>query len=72
MGVGMKYQFNCPACRTIIEMDFRMKDKPQSIVCPNCGGKAKTEISSVTVIYNGSGFASTDIPRKSGLEGYEY
>lgn len=67
----MKYLFKCEDAH-IFELDFKMaEERPEPIVCPKCKKTAHRYISSATeVIYNGTGWTTTDIPRKSGLEDY--
>jgi putative FmdB family regulatory protein len=64
------YTFQC-SNNHVFDLQLSMKDPRTDIKCPVCGAAARRKIlSGVTVHYNGTGFASTDITRKSGLEGY--
>jgi predicted nucleic acid-binding Zn ribbon protein len=63
-----KYNYKCNA-EHITEHDFSLEeDKPKQVVCPVCGKPAKRTWFSISVHYHGTGFYSTAISRKSGLE----
>ena len=70
------YEFICTnkTCEHIFAEEIGMNEytRNRSIyTCPVCKSVAKRYIKNVPPVrYNGTGFASTDIPRKSGLEGY--
>jgi putative FmdB family regulatory protein len=64
------YTFQCSDDH-VFDLKLRMTDPRTDVKCPVCGAASRRKIqSAVTVHYNGTGFASTDIPRKSGMEGY--
>lgn len=64
----MTYNYICVSCNNLFEQEHRMVEEP-TISCPECGGQArKAIVNSVAVIFNGTGFYSTAIPRRSGLE----
>jgi len=75
----MKYLYKCDKYNHITEHEFPMGENPEIVLCglePEEGGKpcgytARRYIGEMAPVrFNGTGFASTDIPRKSGLEGY--
>ena len=52
------YEFQCTDCKEIFEEFVPVGQKTHK--CPHCGGKAKKIISSVGIIFKGSGFYCTD------------
>lgn len=65
------YTLVCIDCSHVFEVKLKMADSRDGIVCPECGGQSRRYIQSATPVqYNGTGFTRTEIPRKSGLEGY--
>ena len=76
----MKYTYRCEHGH-IVEYTFPMGENPEWLQCEysredapgiTCGASAIRYIGEIPPIrYNGTGFASTEIPRKSGLEGYQ-
>ncbi|MCD6217902.1 zinc ribbon domain-containing protein [bacterium] len=61
------YEFKCTKCKTIFE--DRVPVGQHTHKCPICGGKAKKQISSVGIIFKGSGWYCTDNRRGSTLNG---
>lgn len=53
------YSYKCQKCSLIIEKLQSMKDEPL-ITCEKCGGKLKKQFGVPAVVYNCSGFHSTD------------
>lgn len=65
----VEYEYKCKKCATVFVVQGWQET---AVKCPVCGGDSRRYISDMPPVrYNGTGFASTDIPRKSGLEGYE-
>jgi len=52
------YEFQCTKCREVFEETVPVGQRTHK--CPHCGGKAKKKISSVGIIFKGSGFYCTD------------
>jgi putative FmdB family regulatory protein len=52
------YEFQCTSCREVFEDTVPVGQRTHK--CPHCGGKAKKMISSVGIIFKGSGFYCTD------------
>jgi len=52
------YEFQCVKCKEIFEDEVPVGQRTHK--CPHCGGKAKKLISSVGIIFKGSGFYCTD------------
>lgn len=55
------YVFRCEACKTDWNKDFRVKDKPSGIECPDCGNMARTVITASPVIFKTEGFPGNDM-----------
>lgn len=53
------YDYKCAACGTVREHRQSISDEPLR-VCPDCGGEYKRIITSVGVIFKGSGFHIND------------
>lgn len=63
-----KYTYKCDKCDAIVTLDLRMSDAGNTQFCPLCDSEIRRYIGAVPAVrYNGTGFASTDIPRKSGI-----
>ena len=58
------YDYDCAGCGHRFERRQGFDADPVE-VCPRCQGQAHRRFHSVTVIYKGSGFYTTDYPRKS-------
>lgn len=52
------YEYRCPSCG-VFEVLQRISEKRLQ-TCPDCGEEVKKLISKPTVIFNGSGFYTTD------------
>lgn len=69
----MKYQYKCSKGH-ITEHDYKMGHNPEWVACPNekcmeLNGHAVRYLGEMPPVqFNGTGFASTEIPRRSGLE----
>ena len=59
------YEFQCVKCKEIFEDTVPVGQRTHK--CPHCGGKAKKLISTVGIIFKGSGFYCTD--NRSGSDG---
>ena len=57
------YDYQCAACGHRFELRQGFDAEPIE-VCPRCQGQAHRRFHSVTVIYKGSGFYTTDYARK--------
>lgn len=53
------YQYKCNDCETIFERQQRMVEPPVR-ECPECQGSVRRLITSVGVVFKGSGFYVTD------------
>lgn len=61
------YEFQCVECNEIFEELVHVGQKTHK--CPDCGGKGKKIISSVGIIFKGSGWYCTDHRSKSAVNG---
>lgn len=73
----MIYLYKCSEGH-VSEHIFPMTKQPKAVSCPVSEGGNPCELSAKRhyqgmppVHYNGSGFTTTEIPRKSGLEDYQ-
>jgi putative FmdB family regulatory protein len=66
-----EFEYKCTKCGEIVVVNVWQQSP---LVCPKCDeGVCRRIITTVpSVHYNGTGFASTDIPRESGLEDYTF
>ena len=58
------YEYQCDECGVRFER-MQSMSSPSVAVCPECGGHVHRVISSVGVIFKGSGFYTTDNRRSS-------
>jgi putative FmdB family regulatory protein len=49
------YEYECPACKTVVEVQQRMADAPLS-TCPECGGAVKKIMSRSSFQLKGGGW----------------
>ena len=56
----MIYQYQCPNDGEMVEIERKMSDPEESYVCGSCGASLNRVYTSVPVMFNGSGFYSTD------------
>jgi putative FmdB family regulatory protein len=59
------YDYKCSDCGTVKEVFQKMSDEPLT-TCPECGGAFKRIITSVGIIFKGSGFHINDYRGNSG------
>ena len=62
------YTYRCNECGHQFEQRQRMSDDPLTI-CPVCEGKIRRVVSSVGVVFKGSGFYVTDNRGKNSANG---
>ena len=60
------YQYKCNDCETIFERQQRMVEPPVR-ECPECQGSVRRLITSVGVVFKGSGFYVTDNRKLAGF-----
>jgi len=51
------YEYECPACEKVIEVQQRINDDPMS-TCPDCGGEVKKLVSMSSFHLKGGGWYS--------------
>ncbi|MDP6043005.1 MAG: zinc ribbon domain-containing protein [Dehalococcoidales bacterium] len=57
------YEYECGHCQTHFDCKQSFDEEPVTM-CPECRGKARRVISSIPVIFKGSGFYITDSRKK--------
>jgi putative FmdB family regulatory protein len=62
-----KFDYQCRKCGHVFEKEHHIGENPK-VKCPVCRGRSKKLISSVGIVFKGSGFYCTD-NRKSGGNG---
>jgi putative FmdB family regulatory protein len=64
-GVAMPvYEYECPTCEKVFEVQQRMSDDPLKI-CPDCGGEVKKLVSMSSFHLKGGGWYSDGYSSKS-------
>jgi putative FmdB family regulatory protein len=58
------YEYQCDRCSSRFDVRCGLEDR-NGARCPSCGGKSRRLFSAVPIIFNGSGFYTTD-NRKNG------
>lgn len=53
------YEYECTLCHQRFERKQRFDEEPVG-TCPHCQGKARRLLHSISVIFKGSGFYTTD------------
>ena len=61
------YEYECGVCQCHFERKQSFDEEPADM-CPKCDGQARRVISSVPVIFKGSGFYITDSRKGSATE----
>lgn len=54
-----RYDYKCPSCGTVFEIEHRMSEFPK-VICPNCGTQAERTFQSYGIEFKGSGYYNTD------------
>ncbi len=62
-----RYDYRCPACHHVFEVEHGMNEKP-TVHCPKCGTEASRVFEASGITLKGSGFYNTDM-RGSGGSG---
>lgn len=62
------YEYECPACEKVFEMQQRIADAPVEI-CPECGGPVKKLISMSSFQLKGGGWYADGYSQTSGGAG---
>ncbi|RUM33755.1 MAG: zinc ribbon domain-containing protein [Desulfobulbus sp.] len=58
------YEYECPSCEKVFEVQQRMSDDPLKI-CPDCGGQVKKLVSMSSFHLKGGGWYSDGYSSKS-------
>ena len=62
------YEYECPACEKVFEVQQRMSDDPLS-VCPDCSGQVKKIVSMSSFHLKGGGWYSDGYSSKAPADG---
>lgn len=62
------YEYECPACEKVIEVQQRISDDPLS-TCPECGGEVKKLVSMSSFHLKGGGWYSVSNGNGNGCNG---
>lgn len=54
------YSYKCPGCGDVREIERKMSDPEETFICTQCDNEFVRQWSAPTVVFNGSGFYSTD------------
>jgi putative FmdB family regulatory protein len=54
----MLYDYRCPECEAVFELNFPVGKAEQEAECPECGGQAKRAFTSCNFILKGGGWPS--------------
>ena len=60
----MIYEYECPGCGDVRQIERKMSDPEQTIICTQCCNEFRRKWSSPAVVFNGPGFYSTDNPKR--------
>jgi putative FmdB family regulatory protein len=64
----MQYVFRCNQCKIDWTKEYRMKDVPRTLECPDCGAAMKQRITGgLGVVFKDEGFPGNDM--KAGYKG---
>ena len=56
----MRYEYECPGCGDVREIERKMTDPEETIMCNNCHNQFQRKWTSPPVTLRGTGFYSTD------------
>jgi len=60
----MIYEYECPGCGDVRQIERKMSDPEVVPVCSTCQGNLTRLWSAPGVVFNGPGFYSTDNPKR--------
>jgi len=60
----MIYQYECPGDGTTIDIERKISDPEESYYCSTCGAMLSRVYSAPSVVFNGTGFYTTDNPKQ--------
>lgn len=56
----MRYEYECPGCGNVVEIERKITDTESLYDCPECGTTLNRKYSVPGISFNASGFYSTD------------
>lgn len=56
----MRYEYECPGCGNVVEIERKITDTESLYDCPECGTTLNRKYSVPSISFNASGFYSTD------------
>lgn len=56
----MIYEYECPKCGDVRQIERKMSDPEEAIICTQCCNEFRRKWSAPSVVFNGPGFYSTD------------
>ena len=56
----MIYEYECPGCGDVRQIERKMTDPEETIICTNCHNEFRRVWTSPPVTFKGKGFYSTD------------
>jgi putative FmdB family regulatory protein len=59
----MIYEYECPGCGDVRQVERKMSDLEETIICTQCHNEFRRKWSAPSIVFNGSGFYSTDNKR---------
>lgn len=59
----MIYEYECPGCGDVRQIERKMIDPEETIICTHCCNEFRRKWTAPTVTFKGSGFYSTDNPK---------
>lgn len=60
----MIYEYECPGCGDVRQIERKMTDAEETIICTQCCNEFRRKWSAPGVVFNGPGFYSTDNPKR--------
>ena len=56
----MIYEYECPGCGDVRQIERKMSDPEDTYICDNCDTQFKRKWSAPSITFSGPGFYSTD------------
>jgi len=59
-----KYEYECPGCGDVREIERSMNDAEETYICSQCHNQFQRRWSAPSIVFNGTGFYTTDNPKR--------
>lgn len=59
----MRYEYECPGCGNVVEIERKISDPEGVYDCPQCSTTLNRKFTAVPVTFHGKGFYTTDNPK---------